>query len=305
VSRRARGIHLVAIAALLLIVVFANPPSHTQFLYVLHKSAHSVVFALVGVLCLRLIPEATSWWTPYVGALSAVLIMGVGTEIAQAWVNRDSSALDVLRDVVGGCAGLSIALFGRRRTQMSRAMRARVGLFAAVATIGALAPLTWCLSAYANRDLRFPVIWQYRTPLDMYFVTVWAGRVSAVDLPTRWARRSDESAIEVVPDPSAGASIALYAPYPDWRTHTTLSIEFTNPSQTPVTLMVRVNSESVDWSDHWFELMPDTRATLRLRLSDIRLDRSGVELNRADVVGLGLAASSSQTAFYVNRIALE
>ena len=86
-SRARRWTCLAACAALLLLVVFVNPPTHTTLGYVLHKSAHPAVFALIALIYLNLAAEAAQWWKPYLGALSVVLVCGVGTEIAQSLLN--------------------------------------------------------------------------------------------------------------------------------------------------------------------------------------------------------------------------
>jgi VanZ family protein len=304
-----RVAYLAAAAALLVLVIFVNPPSHTAFVHVLHKSAHSVVFALIALIYLKLAPTTSGgadWWKPYVVAIGVVLVCGSGTEIAQSFLNRDPSLEDVLRDLNGGTASLAAALFVQRRIRMHPRLRACVVLLATAASFTALAPLLWCVSAYANRDLAFPIIWAYRSPLDMYFVRVWTGDVSGVDLPTEWAVRPNEKAIEVDLDHET-PSIALYESYPDWRGYGTLSLDITNPNPRPLNLIVRVNSESHDWFDYRFTLKPRARSTTRIRLDEIRTEQTGGELDLRNVRGTGIGALETMAGgrFYVNRISLE
>src|SRR5678815_4354950 len=111
--------YLAAGVALLLLVVFVNPPGQTAFVYALHKSAHPAVFALIALIYLKVSAETPDWWKRYLGAFSVVLVCGVGTEVAQSWLNRNPSGEDVLRDATGGIASLAIALLLHRRILMS------------------------------------------------------------------------------------------------------------------------------------------------------------------------------------------
>ena len=219
--------YLAACAVLLILVVFVNPPTHTTFMYVLHKSAHSAAFALIALIYLKLAakPNEADWWKPYVGALGAVLVCGVGTEIAQFYLHRNPSFEDVLRDATGGTA--SLAIVSLRQPFMHGRLRACLALLATAASSAAVMPLVWCVAAYAHRDYLFPIILEYQSPLDMYFVKVWNGPASGVDLPNEWAVRPNEKAIEVGLDAKA-PGIRLFETYPDWRGYSALALDVTN-----------------------------------------------------------------------------
>jgi VanZ family protein len=307
-SEAKRLTYLAAGAALLLLVVLVNPPTHTTFMYVLHKSAHPAVFAAIALIFLKLVAVTNEgdWWKRYVGAFLVVIACGVGTEIAQSWLDRNPSLQDVIRDAVGGTASLAIALLVQRWIRMSRTVRALFVLLATAATFAAVMPLAWCVSAYANRDLLFPIILEYRSPLDMYFVKVWTGDVPGVNLPTEWTARRDEKAIEVNLE-FWKPGIRLFETYPDWRGYNTLLVDVTNPNPMQVDLVVRINAESPDYCDVPFELEPRTRSTLRLRLDEIAPARLCHELNRSEMAGMAIFALKTMAGgkLYVNRIALE
>jgi len=305
-SRARRWTCLAACAALLLLVVFVNPPTHTTLGYVLHKSAHPAVFALIALIYLNLAAEAAQWWKPYLGALSVVLVCGVGTEIAQSLLNRDPSIVDVVRDATGAVASLATALLVQRWVLISRTLRVCLVLVATAATLSAAMPLVWCLSAYATRDSLFPTILEYRSPLDMYFVKRGTGGVSGIDLPAEWAVRPGEKAIVVHLD-NAKPGIRLFEPHPDWRGYTVLSFDMTNPNRIPIDLVVRVNAEAADYCDVRFELPSRIRATLKLRLDEIHTALACRELDMSEVAGIALFVQQPMTRgeFYVSRIWLE
>jgi hypothetical protein len=300
--------YLATGAALLLLVVLVNPPAHTMFMYVLHKSGHPAVFALIALIYLKLTAKTNEadWWKRYVGAFLVVVACGVGTEIAQSWLGRNPSLQDVIRDAAGGTASLAIALLIQRWIRMSRARRVLFVLLATSTTFAAVMPLAWCVSAYANRDLLFPIIFQYRSPLDLYFVKGWTGDPAGINLPTEWAARRDEKAIEVNLE-FWKPGIRLFETYPDWRGYDTLLVDVTNPNPMQVDLVVRVNAESPDYCDVPFELESRTRSTLRLRLDEIGPARLCHGLNKSKVAGMGIFALKTMAGgkLYVNGIAIE
>ena len=292
--------------ALLLLVVFVNPPTHTTFMDVLHKSAHPAVFALIALISLELTKtQGTDWWRPYVGAFGVVLACGVGTEVMQSFLNRDGLLEDVARDPIGGGASLAIASLVQRSTLMRPSLRLSVVLLATLTTVAAVMPLVWCVAAYAHRNQTFPIILEYRSPLDMYFMKTWTGAVSGAELPAEWAVRPNEKAVEVGLD-IWKPGIRLFETVPDWRGYGSLSVEVTNPNATPLGLVVRANAESPDYCDVPFELEPRTRTTLRLRLDEIGAARPCRELNRSYVAGMAIFTLKTTPGgkLYVNRVSL-
>jgi hypothetical protein len=299
--------YLGAGTALLLLVVFVNPPTHTTFMYVLHKSAHPIVFAAIALIYIKLArTNGGDWWKPYFRAFGVVLVCGAGTEILQSFFDRDPLLEDVVRDATGGSASLAIASLVQRSALMRPMVRLAVWLLATAASFAAALPLLWCVCAYANRDLLFPTILEYRSPLDTYFVKVWTGRVSGVRLPDEWAVHPDEKAIKISLE-NGKPGIRFYEPYPDWRGYGTVSVEATNPNAMPVDLVVRLNAESPDYCDVPFELEPRTRSTLKLRIDETDPARPCRELNRSHIAGMAIFALKTMEGgrLYVNRIGLE
>jgi len=287
-----------------MLVVFVNPPTHSAFLVVLHKSAHPVVFGIIALISLELIrtTDEARWINRYVGALSVVVVSGAATEIAQSWVGRDASALDVVRDAIGGVAVLAIVSVRDGKAQR-RGMRTWMIAIAISASIGALAPLAWCVVAYGNRDLQFPTILQYRSPLDLYFVKVWIGNVRGVELPAQWASLPDEKGIEVNLQ-FWKPGLRLFETYPDWRGYDALLLDVTNPNGTVVDLVVRVNAESPDYCDVQFEVAATARVVLRIQLQDMGKAGSCPGFDDRHVAGMAVFTTRTISGglLYVDRI---
>ncbi len=299
--------YLGAGAALLLLVVFVNPPTHTTFMYVVHKSAHPVVFAAIALIYIKLAQaNGGEWWKPYVRGFGVVLACGVGTEVLQAFFNRDPLLEDVVRDAIGGSASLAIISLVQRSALMRPVVRLAVSLLATAASFAVVYPLIWCVFAYANRDQLFPTILEYRSPLDTYFVKVWTGRVSGVRLPDEWAVHPNEKAIEISLE-TGKPGIRLYETYPDWRGYRTVSVDATNPNAMPIDLVVRLNAESPDYCDVPFELNPRTRSTLKLHIDETRRAPQCRELNKRHVAGMSIFALKTMAGgrLYVSRVGLE
>lgn len=87
------------------------------------KLAHVVVYAILGMLCLRAMRRTTDMGTWKTGALSVLIVLGYGVsdEIHQMFVpKRSSDVLDVLADVVGGTLGVILLSRIRRRQAAER-----------------------------------------------------------------------------------------------------------------------------------------------------------------------------------------
>jgi VanZ family protein len=105
-----RILRIAAILFLLSLVVFAKFHEPTRFAHALQKLAHPVVFGAIALLFLTLPRRETPRRLgAYVMAFVLTVLCGAGTEVAQAFVARDPSLLDVLRDALG--AGTALAGF--------------------------------------------------------------------------------------------------------------------------------------------------------------------------------------------------
>lgn len=106
--------------ALLILALCSIPgtsiPDYTLFSF--DKLGHFGMFFIGALLWLRAWPERPGW------VFAAGLAFSVGTELYQGLVpflGRNADPFDVLADVVGLVAGLSLALWLRRKQPVSAA----------------------------------------------------------------------------------------------------------------------------------------------------------------------------------------
>ena len=241
-----RALRIAAIIFFLSLVVFAKFHEPTRFVHTLQKLAHPVTFGAVALLLLTLLKRHTPRrFGSYAVAFALTVLCGAGTEIAQAFVHRDPSLLDVLRDALG--ASTALAGFatlvpgedarGRGRWRVTGALLAIVGFVIMVA------PISISLAAYARRDLSFPMLLEACSPLDLYFVSGGGADVSVVP-STGQATSRCGSTLRVTFGSAPYAGIALEEPYPDWRMAHTLVLDLRNPGDLDMPLAVRVHDRA-------------------------------------------------------------
>jgi VanZ family protein len=277
-----RALRIAAIIFFLSLVVFAKFHEPTRFVHTLQKLAHPVTFGAVALLFLTLLKRQTPRrFGSYVVAFILTVLCGAGTEIAQAFVHRDPSLLDVLRDALGA----STALAGFATLVPGEDARGRGGwrvmgaLFAFAGFAIMVAPISISLAAYARRDLSFPTLLEACSPLDLYFVSGGGADVSVVP-STGQATSRCGSTLRVTFSSAPYAGIALEEPYPDWRMAHTLVLDLRNPGELDLPLAVRVHDRA---HSHQFRDRFNREFTLRAHESlDLAIPIAEIEHAPAD-----------------------
>jgi hypothetical protein len=113
--------------------------------------------------------------------------------------------------------------------------------------ITTLGPIAWAAACYGQRDRDFPLLWQYRTFLDGYFLTASSSKPLAIvrsedcGLPSGTAASAPKYLIRVNLDKGDYPGIAVDEPHADWRGQGKLSLDLMNPGTTSLKLTVRVH----------------------------------------------------------------
>jgi hypothetical protein len=307
-----RLLYLSIIAALAGLVVFAEIPRSTLFMHVLHKTGHPVAFALMALVVRALLQTNAVFArrAPLIISLIAFLVtvaIGAMTEVLQLFTNRGSSGADVFRDALGALAALSLhaAIAGRFSAVRGKWMQGSALLVGLIATAIAIEPLSWCVAAYANRDLKFPKLLEAQSPLDLYFLS--STRVRLMELPAPWAATSNDKALR-----SSGTPPAVYLkePYPDWRQYQVLAVDVTNPNSAAVDLAVRVHDRRHNWQAHdrfnaLVTIDAQTRRVVRFTIDSIRTAPSSRTLDMGAIAGISVFAPPGADKFFVSGIWLE
>jgi hypothetical protein len=195
------------------------------------------------------------------GLIGAAL--GFVTEVIQEPLARDASWEDVFSDVVGAVCGLAVYALFDRRSRLTRATWAAALAVALGCVAFYVAPLVRMSVAYVHRNGQFPVLADFRSPMDELWM-VGYGTERALD--------GDALVVEFARGRWPGVS--LREPVPDWSAYRTLLIDVENPDTLKLGFTVRVHDRGHwrDYSDRFnrhFELAGGERRTLRIDLGEV------------------------------------
>ena len=306
-----RILRITAIVFLLSLVVFAKFHEPTRLAHTLQKLAHPVTFGAIALLFLAL-PRAKPrrLFGSYVVAFALAVSCGAATEVAQAFLARDPSILDVLRDALGASTALAgfATLMPGADARGRSAWRAMGAMLACLGFIVMVTPLSICLAAYANRDFRFPTLLEACSPLDRYFLSGGNARV----VPSMASTTSPcGSVLQVELGRAPYAGITLNEPYPDWRTAHTLVLDRRNPGDFDLSLVVRVhdrahNDQLQDRFNHEFTLRAREQREISIPITEIEHAPASRSMDLAQIAGIIVFRDRGETAgnFEVERILL-
>jgi hypothetical protein len=173
------------------------------------------------------------------------------------------------------------ALFDRR----SRLARGTwlVALVVALACVTFyVTPLVRMGVAYAHRNGQFPVLADFRSPVEPFW-TVGYG--------TNRVRKGDALEVEFVGGPWPGVS--LHEPVADWSAYRTLLIDVENPDAEKLELTVRVHDRGhfqiySDRFNRHFELAAGERRMLRIDLEDVARAPKGRRMDMRQISNIAL-----------------
>src|SRR6185437_10340505 len=226
----------IAAAAVVLTVIFGDLPGNTQYMAVLQNGCHAPAFAVLSLIGQVLLTKRVR--PALARALTVVLAMvlvGIATEGVQS--------------LIGRIAGLVVC---------------------AAAAAYWLLPLAQCAQAYWERWTQFPVLAQFRSPRDLYFVSSSGTDTRIVAV----GPHDGGLALQTVLDSGPWPGITLFELMPDWRGYHRLEVDLSNAGQTALPLNLRVNDrahrgETDDRFNLELVLQPAERRTLSIPLESI------------------------------------
>jgi hypothetical protein len=307
-----------AVAALLSLLLFVSLPGQGLWHEVALDASHGPIFAVVAVLLLLAQPpEARTEPLAIVHAFFVAVGLGILIEILQTVANRPGSPFDVMTDAAGAAAGLAgWTLLQRRRRAVDAGRPFRPSGWALVVALAGVTLIVWpplqAARAYAHRATEFPTLAGFHSRLDLSFVTADGLDVGIVDLPEPWARAAGERALRLGFDAQHAPAVQIVEPSPDWRRHSVVAADLTNPGDDEVHLTLRIHDATHDWShadrlNLPLVLAPRTRTTVRVALSEVRAAPASrkMDLGRvANVMIFGRPAEPPGEIF-VSRLWLE
>ena len=265
------------------------------FIKFLHAPGFAVVSAALALLLKRFGLGSKSYAYAAAGALAA----GVLSELAQLSGPRHAELNDLVKDVVGICAGLGlVATFDTRVRRSTGA--AGLGLLLLIAGIAVTASLRESVSiAYAllSRNAALPVLLSFDQSWE-YHLYQEAGRptVAVVHSPPEWPAESGSSVLRTQATGRYNTFLHL-RPYPDWRDFDEFSFIAASADENSyeVTVTVRDIRPTADSPRNSFRgrvmVTPDPKR-FSFRLEDIALeaDARPFDLAHIDIVILSLAS---------------
>ena len=315
------------IAGLISPLLFVTLDGQSEWLRVARNAAHGPIFACIAILIVAMSgplsarPPGVSgrWpdWRRYTSSFALALSLGVMVEVLQSLGGRPPSLFDIGSDAAGAAVGLGIWSFfdGSRQASPGRRLNAGAWLVLALALFG-LAYLSWqplsAVRAYAHRAARFPVIVQFREPIDLYFAVTGDSDARIVRLPEPWATGPREKTLRVHYGPGRSPTVRIKEPSPDWRGYTRLMVDLTNPGPKPLRLVIRILDDRHDWThDDRFSLSvtlaAGQRTSVPVVLDAVVLAPKGRRMDLArikDVMLIGRTGSATGL-FYVSALWLE
>jgi hypothetical protein len=306
----------VACVALLLGAV-ALSPSWDQWLWLrtLHDFAHGPVFGAIAVLAMLALshmpPTARgSASSHYFWAFGCAVFLGGLTELVQWRTGRDPSWIDFGTDVLGVATFLLLySLFDSRLRRKGLREWGTLGALMGLAFMAS--PMIRTAHAYYERSRAFPQIIDIHRGLSSYFIIARQAKTRIEPLPTRWSN-TNESALRVEFLQGKWQGVAHNEPPEDWRGYESLVVDVVNPTSVPLKIMVRIDDQAHDWRDAdryngRFEIAPETRERLRIKLSDIQQAPKDREFDLARVARILVFRQNDSEApvMYLVRIGLE
>jgi hypothetical protein len=302
------GVHarLLLATAIVLTVIFGELPGEGRYVGVLQDSCHAPAFAALALIALTLLqPRRLAYVILVVVGLTVV---GAATEIIQGLIGRDREFDDVVSDCVGASGMASLWLYATwRGTNRGARLRRSAAVLVCLALAAYWAtPLMRCGLGYWARDARFPVLAEFESTRDLYFVVTDPAPPRLVPV------QQQELALRVALDAGRWPGLTLTEPVADWRGWHELLLDLENPGSAPLALRLRISdrTHSGDFADRFnsdVALAPLSRATVRFAVEAIAAAPHGRRMDMTRVAQLMLfrAGAAPGEAVLVHRIWLQ
>lgn len=265
---------LVVAAALLALLVFANPLASGLWQKTLFDSMHVLVFAVVALALRFAIVVFAGINTTHSTIIAGLMAfaLSIFSEAIQIPGPRDASVHDLLADWLGAIAALLFATTLSAEMRVRRTGRITIAAIATALLFIALWPLLTVSIAYTERYTQLPTLVSFDSRFGHVF-----HRPSHSSIETIRDSINERNVGEITLEDGKWPGIIFQGIWPDWREFSTLVLEFGLDDESPLNVNIRVHDLSHkfgsqprdDRFDTTFTLQPGF-GTLMIPLEQIR-----------------------------------
>ena len=274
-----------------------------QYIKTLWDFGHIVFFAVLLLLVQSF--KSLGHWRHWLWATLVALVLGCAIETLQHFVGRNASWDDVLHNLFGVWLGL---FWGQKPTRLVWALR-----FVSVICV---LPAAWLVvdSAWVDFQMRkqFPSVNSFESRAEMQQV-----RVSGLTKPvvqTTSVVRHGSKALEINLSTRRFPGVSLVGPYGDWSRYQYLVMDFYNPDDEPLALMLKISDYHHDAGKNLYRdrfnrplVLASGWNEIRIALEDIRTAPADRVMQLDRITGLAVFASRlpEPRSFYWDNVRLE
>lgn len=278
---------LLLIALLLVPLIGVGGTWSTLLGRTVQDFGHLPLFGMISTLLLLVLSKLYGPEAPvgrqYLIAFAIAVTLGVATELAQMVGPRDADLQDLLRNLSGTFAALSLAATVDPRIRVGwigrRPLRWGLRLAALVVVAVMALPLVRVVDGYLARSARMPTLYAFSESKERAFVRGRFGWIKGVEQPDCWGEGAPPFAAEIRFGTKVGPAIVFNEPYPDWSEFTMLALEICLPGDQPVTLGLRIDDQhrSVRYTDRYNRHLNLQPGVNRIRISLDEVGRGPAE----------------------------
>lgn len=270
-SRQFLAISIVA--AILLVIQFANPSPAGIWLRTAYDSLYVPLFGIIAI-CLFLMAREDWGIKKKLGVVAFMVItLSVLSEAAQIPTNRDSSFNDIITNLSGAAGFLCVAFIFFSGTTYSKVRTLVLAGLGMVLISWPLFPLAKVSAAYVERARILPSLVRF----DSYFSDIFF-RLQCAQLTERHNELSGSTSAELVLQDCGWTGIAFQGFWPDWGAYSTLIIEVENPETDELNVNVRVNDRAHNHGTHDFDDRFNKRFKLATGTHQLRVAIKDIEV---------------------------
>lgn len=310
-SKPARLVLLGSVVMFLLLVVQLFVPARPDLWWqVFFEAMHAPLFGIIAVCLLAMTPQGWHWQVRLILASTATLLLAVLSELAQAPLpNRNASMSDLVNDMLGAFAFLSVAVVLSPNFHIPRGRGRWLILFAIVLLVWPFKPLADISAAYWKRYDQLPSIAPIGSQNASLFYILDNAQVRTVA-----SNQPGRVASEFRFGPIGSSRIHLHDPWSDWRPYQALVLDLENLGERTLQLTIRIHDEAHlrgdqphdDRFNRLLEFLPG-RQEIRIDLADVETaprDRS-MDMGHIDGVVLFGKEAAAGGQFVIHDVRLD